>query len=213
MMNYFIYILSNFRGNYGIDSGGECGVPMVHRFHSPSNGNGLFWYSFDVGPTHIIYYSTEHDFRYTSPQYAWLEEDLRLVNRSRTPWVIVGSHRPMYTSETDEPNDFIKLMLQLYLEPLFYKYHVDVNPFAHKHSYERTCPMFQRKCVDDGITHVLIGMAGQDIDTGEYSGAEWSMYHDQEYGYSQLWVNRTYLHFAYHHNSDDKVADQFTLQK
>jgi hypothetical protein len=210
---YFTSTLSNFRGNYGYDSGGECAVPMVHRFHSPSNGNGLFWYSFDVGPLHIIYYSTEHDFRFTSPQYAWLEQDLRSVDRSRTPWVIVGSHRPMYASETDEPLDFIKIMLQFYLESLFYKYHVDVNLFAHKHSYERTCSMYQERCVSDGITHVLIGMAGQDIDGGEYSGAEWSMYRDQEYGYSQIWANRTYLHFTYYHNDNDALADQFVLKK
>lgn len=119
-----------------------------------------------------MFYSTEHDFHPISPQYSWLEQDLRSVNRSRTPWLVVGSHRPMYASETDEPYDFIQIMLQYYLEPLFYKYHVDLNLFAHKHSYERTCPMFQKRCVDDGIIHVLIGMAGQDLDNGEYSGAE-----------------------------------------
>ncbi|CAF2481952.1 unnamed protein product [Rotaria sp. Silwood2] len=51
------------------DSGGELTASMVHCFHSPSNGNGLFRYSFDVGPIHIIYYSTEHDFRRSSLQY------------------------------------------------------------------------------------------------------------------------------------------------
>jgi len=200
-------------GNYGYDSGGECAVPMVRRFHSPSNGNGLFWYSFDVGPIHILHYSTEHDFRRTSPQYAWIEQDLRSVDRSRTPWIIVGAHRPMYASETDEPYDYIKIMLQFYLEPLFYRYHVDLNLFAHKHSYERTCPMYQNRCIADGVTHVLIGMAGQDIDDGDYSGAEWSIYHDQEYGYTQLWANKTYLNFTYFHNSDDQIADQFVLGK
>ncbi len=55
-----------FRGNYGHDSGGECAVPMVHRFHSPSNGNGVFWYSFDVGPIHILIFSAEHDFQTSS---------------------------------------------------------------------------------------------------------------------------------------------------
>jgi hypothetical protein len=119
----------------------------------------------------------------------------------------------MYASETDEPDDFIKIMLQFYLEPLFYRNHVDLNLFAHKHSYERTCPMYQNRCTSDGITHVLIGMAGQDIDDGDYSGAEWSIYHDQEYGYSLLWANQTYLNFTYFHNSDDKIADQFVLEK
>ncbi|CAF1042516.1 unnamed protein product [Rotaria sordida] len=200
-------------GNYGYDSGGECAVPMVRRFHSPLNGNSLFWYSFDVGPIHIIYYSTEHDFRRQSDQYQWIEKDLRSVNRSRTPWLIVGSHRHMYTSESENPIDLIKIMLQLYLEPLFYKYHVDINLYAHRHSYERSCRMFQHKCVDDGIVQVLIGMAGQDLDTGSYSGAEWSLFHDQLFGYTTIFANKTYLHFTYYHDNDDYIADQFQLYK
>ncbi len=207
------HIILYFRGNYGTDSGGKCAVPMVHRFHSPSNGNGLFWYSFDVGPIHIIYYSTEHDFRRTSVQYAWIEEDLRSVNRSRTPWLIVGSHRNMFTSEIGFPPDLIKLMLQLYLKPLFYKYHVDVNLYAHQHSYERSCPMFQHKCINDGIVQVLIGMAGQNLETGSYTDAHWSLYHDQQFGYTTIFANQTYLHFTYYHNKDDSIADQFILQK
>ncbi|CAF3957658.1 unnamed protein product [Rotaria magnacalcarata] len=201
-------------GDYGTDSGGECAVPMVHRFHSPSNGNSLFWYSFDVGPVHVVYYSTEHDFRRSSPQYAWIEQDLRLVNRSRTPWLIVGSHRQMYTSELESIAEHeITMMLQLYLEPLFYQYRVDVNLFAHRHSYERSCPMYQKKCVADGITHVLIGMAGQNLDTGVYSSVPWSQYHDQQFGYTTIFVNQTYLHFTYYHDSDDSIADQFVLTK
>ena len=31
-------------GNYGKDSGGECGVPMFYRFHMPDNGNSIWWY-------------------------------------------------------------------------------------------------------------------------------------------------------------------------
>ena len=105
-----------FRGNYGYDSGGECAVPMVHRFHSPSNGNGLFWYSFDVGPTHILIFSTEHDFQQSSVQYNWIEHDLQSVNRTRTPWIIIGSHRPMYTSEIDYPDLLVSAHLQVHLE-------------------------------------------------------------------------------------------------
>ena len=35
--------------NGRVDSGGECGVPMFHRYHMPDNGNSVFWYSFDYG--------------------------------------------------------------------------------------------------------------------------------------------------------------------
>ena len=200
-------------GNYGQDSGGECAVPMVHRFHSPSNGNGLFWYSFDVGPVHVLMFSTEHDFLNTSTQYNWIERDLQSVNRSHTPWIIVGSHRPMYISQLDYPDLQIGAMLQLHLEPLFYKYKVDLNLYAHLHAYERTCAMYQEKCVRDGITHVLIGMAGQDLTLHPYAAKNWSMYHDEQYGYTTIFVNRTHLHLNYHHNSDNQIADQFILEK
>ena len=202
------------RGDYGRDSGGECAVPMVRRFHSPSNGNGLFWYSFKVGPAHILFFSTEHDFRPNSTQYEWIENDLRSVNRSITPWLIVGSHREMYTSEDNSVGETeITEKLQEYLEPVFYKYHVDLNLFAHRHSYERTCPMYQNKCVSDGITHVLIGMAGQTLEHGKYRPVEWSKYHDAQYGYTTIYANQTYLHFTYYHSNDDKIADQFILRK
>jgi hypothetical protein len=102
-----------FRGDYGIDSDGECAIPMVRRFHSHSNGNGLFWYSFDVGPIHFVFFSGENDFHRGSPQYIWLEQDLQSVNRSRTSWLIVSSHRPMYSSQIIQPPYLIILMLQI----------------------------------------------------------------------------------------------------
>ena len=201
-------------GDYGTDSGGECAVPMVRRFHSPSNGNGLFWYSFDVGPVHILYFSTEHNFLINSTQYDWIDNDLRSVNRTLTPWLIVGSHRHMYSSQYDSAGENnIAANLQLHLEPLFYKYHVDLNLFAHRHSYERTCPMFQNKCVSDGVTHVLIGMAGQSLDTSKYQSVEWSKYRDIQFGYTTIYANQTYLQFTYYHDSDDQIADQFELHK
>jgi hypothetical protein len=200
-----------FRGDYGYDSGGECAVPVVHRFHSPSNGNGLFWYSFDIGSAHIIYYSTEHDFLPTSKQYLWLENDLSSVNHTRTPWIIVGSHRPMYRSL--EGQDNIEEKLQEYIEPLLYKYHVDVHIFAHIHSYERTCPVYKNKCVKDGVTQILIGMGGHDLTHGNYSHVDWSVYHDIDFGYTHIWINKTQLQFNYHHTADDQIADHFILNK
>jgi len=211
---FFHSILFHFRGNYNRDSGGECAVPVVHRFHSPSNGNGIFWYSFDVGPVHVLLFSTEHDFSPTSPQYAWIEKDLHSVDRSVTPWIIVGSHRHMYTTEVIGGGEVnIANTLQAYVEPLLYKYHVDVNLFAHRHLYERTCAMYQNKCVADGVTHVLIGMSGQSLFYSQFVRAEWSIYHDVQFGYGTIFANKTYLRFVYHRNFDDNVADQFALQK
>jgi hypothetical protein len=33
-------------------------------------------------------------------QYQWLAADLAAVDRTKTPWIIAMSHRPMYSSET-----------------------------------------------------------------------------------------------------------------
>jgi hypothetical protein len=73
--------------------------------------------------------------------------------------------------------------------------------------------MYQNRCIDDGITQVLIGMGGQYLVDYPYTGAEWSIYRDEEYGYTQLWANRTYLKFNYYHDTDDAIADEFILEK
>ena len=202
---------SVFRGDYGSDSGGECAVPAVQRFRCPSNGNGLFWYSFDIGSIHVVYYSTEHDFRRSSSQYAWLETDLRSIDRRRTPWVIVASHRPMYSSVVRL--DLISVMLRLHIEPLLHKYRVDLNLFGHIHSYERTCPMYQQRCVEGGVTHVLIGMGGHDLTYGSYLDVPWSAFHDIQFGFTSISANRTQLTFTYYHTNEDQPVDQFQLRK
>merc|ERR1712232_621851 len=74
-------------GNEGPDPMGECGVPTVNRFHMPaeqSQGNGVFWHSYDFGSLHTVVLSSEHRCAEGSAQYRWLEKDLARVNRSRT---------------------------------------------------------------------------------------------------------------------------------
>lgn len=77
----------------GDDSNGECAVPTYHRFVTPQNGNSIFWYSFDYGAVHVIQMSSEHDWTKGSEQYKWIEKDLASVDRKKTPWIILTSHR------------------------------------------------------------------------------------------------------------------------
>lgn len=37
--------------------------------------------------------STEVDFSKGSPQYTFIEADLKAVDRSKTPWIILNGHR------------------------------------------------------------------------------------------------------------------------
>lgn len=55
-------------------------------------------------------------------QYKWLVKDLSCIDRTQTPWVIVMSHRPMYSSEV---SSYQKNMRNAF-EDLFLEYGVDV---------------------------------------------------------------------------------------
>ena len=114
-----------------------------------SGGLGNFWYSFDYGMVHFVVFNTETDFPNapdepggegaenagpfapSGTQLAWLEKDLASVDRRKTPWIIVGGHRPWYVSTTE------CLECQAAFEPLFIKYGVDLVLHGHKHFYER----------------------------------------------------------------------------
>ncbi len=52
----------------------------------------------DSGPFGAVDGSIKDNTAYQ--QYRWLAQDLAKVDRTKTPWVIAMSHRPMYSSET-----------------------------------------------------------------------------------------------------------------
>ena len=155
------------------EDGGQCGVPYNARFkmpgdptqidgwHESRNGtrNDLF-YSFDVGSVHFVMLSSEHDLGDGSAQLAWLAADLAAVDRSRTPFVLVGLHRPVYTSTKLG----IKLPetkgQQAALEPLLLQYRVSAVFAGHYHQYERSCPIARNACAVNGTVHVTAGIAG-----------------------------------------------------
>ncbi|KAG1654908.1 hypothetical protein FOA52_003150 [Chlamydomonas sp. UWO 241] len=123
------------------DSGGECGVVFEARFQMPLRARDEWWYSFDWGPVHFLQYSTEHEFAPGSSQYAFMEADLASVDRARTPWVVVGGHRPIYISSTaGEGPDcdlVVSAALKAALEPLLVEYGVDLTLHGHHHTYQR----------------------------------------------------------------------------
>ncbi|GIS44824.1 MAG: hypothetical protein Ct9H90mP16_18940 [Candidatus Poseidoniales archaeon] len=49
---------------------------------------------------HMIFMSTEHDYEPGSAQYSWLEQELQSVDPTKTPFVIVYGHSPMYSSNS-----------------------------------------------------------------------------------------------------------------
>ncbi|GFH21208.1 purple acid phosphatase, partial [Haematococcus lacustris] len=211
-------------GNFGDDSGGECGAMVARRFSMPSHPsfNSPFWYAFDYGSVHFTMISTEHDISPGSRQYKWvwqykwapgptppgyanyqagpvgcdgvvwdtkgqgelgcqaaaeelrihtwansevsrrrqgagwlglkvycqhpsawllspssrvahlalprwLEADLAGVDRCKTPWVVVGMHRPQYVVYPHKDNRIVADHLRDFIEDLMLEYNVDIT--------------------------------------------------------------------------------------
>ncbi len=201
-------------GNYGHDSGGECGVPMYNRFHMPDSGHALWWYSFDYGIVHYTVFSTEHNFTAGSPQHQWLAADLKSVDRSVTPWLVVMSHRAMYSSENYPKDVKVGWHLLEAVEDLFYEYKVDLALWGHYHSYERTCAVFRKRCNPRGTTHITIGSAGCPLDSAGTYQTTWSRHFEVNFGYGRVTVaNSSALLWEFVRNVDRSVSDSVWLRK
>ena len=197
------------------DSGGECGIPAMYRFHMPNNGNRLWWYSFDYGSVHLVQLSTEHDVRPGSEQYRWLSNDLTKVDRSITPWVIVTAHRTIYSSQKAKSDYLVSLEIRKALEDLLNKWKVDLCITGHLHSYERSCRVYKSHCYSrKGITYIVVGTAGCGVE--KHIGRQhmrWTRHFEERHGYGKVTVNRTYLLWEFVRNRDEVVSDSMTLRK
>ncbi|XP_064480841.1 acid phosphatase type 7-like [Ornithodoros turicata] len=154
------------------------------------NANNFF-YSFDVGPAHIIelssefYFFLEYGWRQAASQYDWLVKDLKKANlpenRKQRPWIIVAAHRPMYCTgffdrDCSNSNSVMRKGFPLShafgLEDLLYENGVDLYFAGHQHSYERLWPTYNNKVYNGSYeqpyvnpratVHVVTGAAGCD---------------------------------------------------
>jgi len=198
-----------------------------------SGGLENFWYSFDYGMVHFVTFNTETDFphapdepggegaEFAGPfapdgtQLAWLENDLKSVNRKKTPWIIVGGHRPWYVSTTE------CLECQAAFEPLFIKYDVDLVLHGHKHFYER------QSAVANGVPqeieknptapwYVVNGAGGHydGLDTPALPLVPTSRKAIVVYGWSRFTVNNcTHLTTEFYASRNSTVLDTATLYK
>lgn len=73
--------------------------------------------------------------KYT-PQYNWLEQEFKKINRAETPWLIVLLHSPFYNS-----NNYHYMEgegMRVMYEHWFVQNKVDLVFAGHVHSYERS---------------------------------------------------------------------------
>jgi len=138
----------------GGDSGGECGLPTSLRLGAPTErqtpgANGVWWNAVDVGLLHMVTLSAELDLSVGSKQYEWLVRHLETgFDRSRTPWLLLGVHRPLYNNEAYEGDYVVSEHLAQALEPVLRRFAVDAVLAGHYHSVLVTCPIAFGECAD-----------------------------------------------------------------
>lgn len=228
--------------NYGKDGGGECGVPYSLRFNMPGNSSEPtgtvapatrnLYYSFDVGAVHFVYISTETNFLPGSNQYNFLKHDLESVDRSKTPFVVVQGHRPMYTTSNEVRDAQLRGKMLEHLEPLLVNNNVTLALWGHVHRYEKFCPLNNYTCGNsvgrkagdkEGYTvHLVIGMAGQDWqpiweprpdhpNDPIFPQPTRSLYRAGEFGYIRLVATKQKLVISYVGNHDGQVHDTMEI--
>ncbi|XP_046711142.1 acid phosphatase type 7 isoform X2 [Silurus meridionalis] len=211
----------------------------------PGNHEWAYW---NIGSAHIISFSTEvyfyleYGLDLLFKQYEWLQKDLveanKPENRAARPWIITMAHRPMYCSN-DDKDDCTKFESYVRhgrsdtmppapgLEDLFYKHGVDLELWAHEHTYERLWPVYNYKVYNGSFdkpyvnpkapVHIITGSAGcrEKHDGFIPHTRDWSSFRSTDYGYTRMHLmNSTHIYLE--QVSDDqsgKIIDSFTLIK
>lgn len=220
------------------DSGGECGVMTTRLIPMPAPATtNKPWWSYDVGLIHLIGISTEHDYTIGSEQYLWLENDLKSIDRTKTPWVIFGGHRAMYLNSNyggSVSSDIVVMDNMITnLEPLLYKYRVNLGFYGHNHVVQRHSAVYNKQVVQasrsyvDEVTgetihiqedpqatvHFVIGTGGASFTVNYVTPyPSWNEDVFYQYGYAKVTaVNATYLDWQWVLNSNNEVLDHFVL--
>ena len=86
--------------------------------------------------------------------------------------------------------------------------------WGHNHSYQRTCPVYNETCTTDGVTHVVIGMAGALLNENQMSVTpKWIEFQDRQFwGYSSIQIVGNQLEFQFIRDTDGAVRDHFMLE-
>ena len=170
--------------------------------------------SFNYGPVHFVMWDTELQCSPGSAQFAFIEEDLKAVDRTETPWVVVFGHRPIYTDNSR--NEHLGQ-----IETLLEANHVTLSLYGHVHNSQVWCPFVPgsngTKCAAKdlngpyvNVIHSVIGNAGQSLSNFDKLDDR-TIYHAREHGYSTMTANATELTFRYYADVTDTLHYNFTI--
>ena len=203
-----------------------------NRFNMPNNGKLNMWYSFTLGKAYFIQISTETDYPnaptntwnskntsgYFGNQLKWLENELIKANNQRTitPWIVINSHRPIYSNRY-----LIDLNIKNAFEPLFYKYKVDIIFSGHVHHYERHYPIYNNSFESSYINptypiYITSGAAGS-IEglyiNMPYLVPKWNAFYSDKYGVGILTITNNSLVWSFYDSRTGGIIDTIDIVK
>ncbi|XP_074281161.1 bifunctional purple acid phosphatase 26-like isoform X2 [Silene latifolia] len=219
-------------GNHEIDYFPELGETepfktYLYRYKTPyaaSQSTSPLWYAVRRASAHIIVLNSYSPFVKYTPQWRWLQEELKKVDREKTPWLIVLMHIPMYNS--NEAHFMEGESMRVVFEDWFVQHKVDIIFAGHVHAYERSHRISnihynvstgERYPVPDKSAPIYItigdggnseGLAGRFIDPQP----EYSAFREASYGHAILEImNRTHAVYTWHRNDDGKKVHVDTM--
>ncbi|KAL3796767.1 hypothetical protein HJC23_010914 [Cyclotella cryptica] len=181
---------------------------------------GNAYYSFSFGPSTHIVLSSYSSFLPASVQYQWLVSKLQAIDRSITPWLVVMIHCPIYTTFTNHRDEIFITAARTHLEPLFFKYSVNVVFAGHVHSYMRTAPTANSTLHPRGPIYIIQGNGGRQVNepyTNEVP-EEWVEVRDNSmYGFGSLELYNhthakwTWVKTGFNTNVHGKIEPNFSI--
>jgi hypothetical protein len=131
----------------------------VGKNDGPAGERGRGYYSFDLGPWHVVALNSEVGVNASSEQIAWLKADLAASTKQCT---IAYWHRPRFSSGHHGSSTSMQ-----YLWQALYDAGAEIVVVGHDHHYERFAPQTAAGVADPerGIRQFLVGTGGSGLYT------------------------------------------------
>ncbi|CAM8960177.1 unnamed protein product [Rhodiola kirilowii] len=201
----------------------------LHRYVTPyvaCESSEPLWYAVKRASAHIIVLSSYSPYVKYTPQYRWLAEEFKRVDREKTPWLIVLMHVPIYNS--NQAHYMEGESMRVVFEGWFIQYKVDVIFAGHVHAYERSYRISNvHYNVTSGLSYPVPDKSAPVYitvgDGGNQEGLasrfwdpqpDYSAFREASYGHSTLEIkNRTHALYHWNRNDDGKKVptDSFVL--
>ncbi|KAK8913592.1 Phosphoenolpyruvate phosphatase [Platanthera zijinensis] len=212
-------------GNHDIEYRSDLGEfstfkAYLHRYTTPhiaSKSSSPLWYAVRRASAHIIVLSSFSPFVKYTPQWLWLRNELKQVDREKTPWLIVIMHSPLYNSNSAHYMEGESMRAAF--ESWFVQFKIDLIFAGHVHAYERS---YRVSNINYNITvgncypvpdksapvYITVGDGGNQEGLASRflePQPEYSAYREASYGHAVLELkNRTHAFYHWIRNDDGK---------